>query len=75
MNSLAHTILGAGKFEALATFLGLGQELLRALQTMIPLVSEPTLKLALSLDTVFFGPRQSYFLLLLRFRKPVPALL
>jgi hypothetical protein len=72
---VAPTIPDDYKSEELATFPALGQELLRAQQTMIPLASEPILKLALSLDTVFFGPRQSYFLLLLRFRKPAPALL
>jgi hypothetical protein len=75
MISQAHTILDADKFAALATFPALDQGSLLGPQTMILLASELTPRLALSLDTAFFGPRQYYFLLLSRFRKLVPALL
>ena len=73
MISQAHTILDAGKFAAQATFPGLDQGSLLAQLMMIHQASELTPKLALSLDTAFFGPRQYCFRLLLQFRKPVPA--
>ena len=71
---LIHTILGVGKFEVLATFLELGQGLLLVPPMMTPQALELTPKLALSLDTAFFGPRQYYFPLLLRFRRLVLGL-